>query len=100
MSNSDISKLREVLRIVPPLYADEEDIISVLGNNLENLPGLHVQVDSADISDGEIIQEGNRQLPDNLSKALKVKILLMMTGSFPDLRPQKKARQCLSLWQN
>ena len=70
LSDNDISKLREVLGIVPPQYADEEDISSVFGDTLENLPSLHVQVDSADISVGEIIQEGNRQLPDNLSKAL------------------------------
>ena len=29
-----------------------------------------MQVDSADISDGEMLHEGNRQLPDDLSKAL------------------------------
>ena len=70
LSDSDIIKLREVLGIVPSQYADEEDITSVFGDTLENLPGLHVQVDSADISDGEMLHEGNRQLPDDLSKAL------------------------------
>ena len=56
-----------------PLHSGEESrqVLSVQKKKKQkNLPGLHVQVDSADISDWEMLHEGNRQLPDDLSKAL------------------------------
>lgn len=55
LSETDIVKLREALGINPQnvQYEDDDDITSMFGQSLENMPNLHVQLDSADISDGE-----------------------------------------------
>ena len=47
LSQAHIDKLREVLGMTPQhtQFADENDIESVLGQSLENLPGLRVEVD-------------------------------------------------------
>ena len=78
LSQQDISQLREVLGIIPqveqPQYAEEEDIHSVFGDSLENLPSLRVEFDPANLSDGEHPQnsrsEKNRQISSELRDAL------------------------------
>ena len=70
LSETDIVKLREVLGISSvqnEQYADENDITSVFGQPLDNLPNIHVEVDRADISDTEIPGEN---IADNLTQAL------------------------------
>ena len=80
---NDISKLREALGIhnIPQntQYAEEDNIRSVYGDSLENMPPLHVQFDTADLSDGEIPptpdtsnnqSTGNRQIASEMSDAL------------------------------
>ncbi|MCG7879446.1 MAG: hypothetical protein N0C90_24410 [Candidatus Thiodiazotropha endolucinida] len=78
LSENDISKLREVLGINShqPAYANEEDITSVFGDSLDNMPQLHIEFNPADLSDGETPQRrlnknGNiRQISNELSDAL------------------------------
>lgn len=79
LSENDISKLREVLGIKShqPEFAYEEDITSVFGDSLENMPPLHVEFDPADLSDGEnpqtfrnINKNCNKQISNELSDAL------------------------------
>ena len=40
-------------------YADENDISSIFGQSLDNLPNIHVEADRADISDTEIPCDNN-----------------------------------------
>lgn len=72
LSETDIVKLREVLGISSvqnEQYADDNDINSVFGQSLDNLPNIHVEVDRDDISDSEIPRE-NPNIADNLTQAL------------------------------
>lgn len=72
LSETDIVKLREVLGICNvqnEQYADDDDINSIFGQSLDNLPNIHVEVDRADISDSEIPREKSN-IADNLTQAL------------------------------
>lgn len=83
LSENDISKLREVLGINShqPEFAYDEDITSVFGDSLENMPPIHVEFNPDDLSDGENLQTRsqnirnsnrncNKQISNELSDAL------------------------------
>ena len=71
LSQADIDKLREVLGVTPQhtQYADENDIESVFGQSLENLPSLRVEVDNEDVV-LEPEENPSSNLNQNFSEAL------------------------------
>lgn len=74
LSSNDIVKLREVLginnnSINTQQYADDDDFQSVFGQSLDSLPNIHVEVDSGDISDTDMIR-GPSSMSKNLSQAM------------------------------
>ena len=75
LTEQEINQLREKLGIVLPhqQYADAEDIQSIFGDSLENLPSLRVEFDPTELSDGENPQNrqnNKRQISSELHDAL------------------------------
>ena len=75
LTEQEINQLQEKLGIVLPhqQYADAEDIQSIFGDSLENLPSLRVEFDPTELSDGENPQNrqnNNRQISLELHDAL------------------------------
>ena len=72
-------------------YADENDIESVFGQSLENLPSLRVEVDNEDVV---LEPEENplSNLVQNFSEALFDTVEVeACIGNLPDLRLQRRA---------
>ena len=56
ISSEDIDKLRQLLGVIPQQlpFAEEEDIVTIFGDSLNNLPNLHnIELTNAD-SEGEL----------------------------------------------
>lgn len=71
LTGADIASLREVLGIEPARqarydYSDEPELETFFGQSLENLPNIQVEVDSADISEGEDLE----RVSQNIGQAL------------------------------
>lgn len=62
LSDSDISKLKELLGFQDPfLPAEEEDLPYLFGDSLENLPNMHIEVENEECSDTEVIPMSNNE---------------------------------------
>jgi hypothetical protein len=72
LSENDIKSLRELLGIpsTEPQYADDDDITSLFGTSLENLPRMTIEVDADQISDTDDVIKQRKRTNIDMSSAL------------------------------
>lgn len=71
LSESDIKSLRELLGIpMEPQFADDDDISSVFGTSIENLPRMTIEVDADQISDTDDVTKQRKRNNIDMSSAL------------------------------